>query len=115
MLSPPANFNLQKMKRILSYAPMLICLFITACDVNAQIKNSKPRTIITTDGEVDDQDSFIRFLLYANEFKTEGLIYSSSEWHYKGDGKGTKFISEMPYTSKPVSYTHLTLPTKRIV
>lgn len=88
------------MKRILTHASVLMCLIISTCQVNAQIKKSKPRTIITTDGEVDDQDSFIRFLLYANEFKTEGFIYSSSEWHYKGDGKGTKFVSEMPYTSK---------------
>lgn len=59
-----------------------------------------PRTIITTDGEIDDVDAFIRMLLYANEFKIEGLIYSSSMWHYKGDGKGTKFISEMDMTKR---------------
>ena len=53
-------------------------------------KSKKPRTIITTDGEIDDVDSFIRMLLYANEFNIEGLIYSSSQWHYKGDGKATR-------------------------
>ena len=58
----------------------------------------KPRTIVTTDGELDDVDSFIRMLLHANEFKVEGLVISSSQWHYKGDGKGTKFISEMEMT-----------------
>jgi hypothetical protein len=58
----------------------------------------KPRTIVTTDGEIDDVDSYIRMLLYANEFRIEGLIYSSSMWHYKGDGKGTKFTSEMEMT-----------------
>ena len=47
-----------------------------------------PRTIVTTDGELDDVDSFIRMLLYSNEYKVEGLIISSSQWHYKGDGKG---------------------------
>lgn len=57
-------------------------------------KNIKPRTIITTDGEVDDQDTFIRMLLYLNEFNVEGLIYSSSQWHWKGDGKGTTYLSE---------------------
>jgi Protein of unknown function (DUF1593) len=61
---------------------------------------SKPRTIITTDGEIDDVDSYIRMLLYANEFNIEGLVYSSSMWHYKGDGKGTKMISEMEMTKK---------------
>ncbi|WP_337042296.1 DUF1593 domain-containing protein [Emticicia sp. 17c] len=60
----------------------------------------KPRTIVTTDGELDDVDSFIRMLLYANEFKLEGLIYSSSQWHYKGDEKGTRFTSEMESTAK---------------
>ncbi len=62
--------------------------------------NSKPRTIVTTDGEIDDVDSFVRMLLYANEFQLEGLVYSSSQWHYKGDGKGTKFTSEMDMTKK---------------
>ncbi|MEA5428745.1 DUF1593 domain-containing protein [Arcicella lustrica] len=62
--------------------------------------NTKSRTIITTDGEIDDVDSFIRMLLYANEFKIEGLVYSSSQWHYKGDEKGTMFISEMENTAK---------------
>lgn len=59
---------------------------------------NKPRTIVTTDGEIDDVDSFIRMLLYANEFEIEGLVYSSSMWHYKGDGEGTTFISEMEMT-----------------
>ncbi len=59
---------------------------------------TKLRTIVTTDGEIDDVDSFIRMLLYANEFSIEGLIYSSSMWHYKGDGRGTTFVSEMAMT-----------------
>ncbi len=57
--------------------------------------NVLPRTVVTTDGEVDDMDSFIRMLLYSNEFDIEGLVYSSSQWHHKGDGEGTTFISEM--------------------
>lgn len=73
----------------------IILLFISAIGF-AQ----KPRTIVTTDGEIDDVDSFVRMLLYSNEFKLEGLIYSSSMWHYKGDGKGTKFTSEMEMTQK---------------
>ena len=65
--------------------------------LNAQ---QKPRTIITTDGEVDDMDSFIRLLMYANDLNIEGLIYSSSMWHYAGDGKGTPFTSEMDMTKR---------------
>jgi hypothetical protein len=66
----------------------------------AQSATTKARTIVTTDGEVDDVDTFIRLLLYSNEFNIVGLVYSSSQWHYKGDGKGTKFTSEMPNTAK---------------
>lgn len=74
-------------------------LFMLSCTLSAQQKSSiLPRTIVTTDGELDDVDSFIRMLLYSNEYKVEGLIISSSQWHYKGDGKGTKFISEMEMT-----------------
>lgn len=58
------------------------------------------RTIVTTDGEIDDVDTFIRYLLYSNEFETQGLVYSSSMWHWKGDGRGTKFTSEMEMTKR---------------
>ncbi len=66
----------------------------------APLERQRHRTIVTTDGEVDDVDSFIRFLFYTNEFDVEGLVYSSSQWHYKGDGQGTKFTSEMPNTAE---------------
>lgn len=75
-----------------------ILLFFQSYLAISQKANEKPRTIVTTDGEIDDVDSFIRMLLYANEFQLEGLIYSSSMWHYKGDGKGTLFTSEMEMT-----------------
>jgi hypothetical protein len=77
----------------------LTILFLSASYPFAQ-KNQQARTIITTDGEIDDVDSFIRMLLYSNEFRIEGLIYSSSMWHYKGDGKGTRMVSEMEMTKK---------------
>ncbi len=63
-------------------------------------EQSKPRIIITTDGEIDDMNGFIRFLHYANEFETEGLVYTSSMWHYAGDGRGTRFTSRMPHTAR---------------
>ena len=87
---------IQKMIKI-SFYIVLIGLGFTSLSI-AQEKSDKPRTIVTTDGEIDDVDSFIRMLLYANEFQLEGLVYSSSMWHYKGDGKGTTFISEMEMT-----------------
>lgn len=45
---------------------------------------AKPRIIATTDGEIDDRCSMIRLLMYANEFQIEGLIYSSSRFHWLG-------------------------------
>lgn len=46
---------------------------------------TKARTIITTDGEVDDMNSFLRYLLYSNEIDTEGIVLTSSVYHYAGD------------------------------
>jgi len=85
------------MKRFLLF---LCAVILTGCSKEPVVVQDKPRTIITTDGEVDDMDSFIRMLLYSNEFNIEGLVYSSSMWHYAGDGKGTLFTSEMPMTAK---------------
>ena len=46
----------------------------------------RPRIIVTTDGEGDDQCSFVRYLLYTNDFDTEALIYVNSRWHPRGEG-----------------------------
>lgn len=51
----------------------------------------KPRVVITADPELDDSNSMVRYLLYSTDFRTEGLIYASSEFHWKGDGRGTTF------------------------
>ena len=88
------------MKQKILLAATLIWGLCSTSFVEGQIHKSKPRTIVTTDGELDDVDSFIRMLLYTNEYNVEGLIISSSQWHYKGDGKGTKFTSEMDMTKK---------------
>ena len=53
-------------------------------DVNTN-KSNKARTVITTDGEVDDMNSVIRFMLYANEVDLEGIVLTSSVYHYAGD------------------------------
>jgi len=56
---------------------------------------SKPRIIATTDGEIDDRCSMIRFLLYADQWQIEGLIYSSSRFHWKGHNwAGETWIEE---------------------
>ncbi|CAH0997708.1 hypothetical protein EMA8858_03842 [Emticicia aquatica] len=88
------------MKTKISLFLLISCLGLLMNEKLFAQNNPKPRTIVTTDGELDDVDSFIRMLLYSNEFKLEGLVYSSSQWHYKGDGKGTKMISELETTAK---------------
>lgn len=66
-------------------------------------KIEKARTVITTDGEVDDMNSIIRFLFYANEVDLAGIVLTSSVYHYAGDEKagiapfrwtGTEWLQE---------------------
>lgn len=43
---------------------------------------TKPRVLVLTDisNEPDDEESLVRFLLYANEFEVEGLVATTSVW-----------------------------------
>jgi hypothetical protein len=52
-------------------------------------RSTLPRTIITTDGEWDDQNSFIRLMYYSNDLDIAGLVYGSANHHWKGDGVHT--------------------------
>jgi hypothetical protein len=64
-----------------------------------------PRTIVTTDPELDDLNSMIHMLLYSNEMRIEGLVYNSSQFHWAGDGKGTEFFKEnREYTTPQTSW-----------
>jgi hypothetical protein len=66
---------------------------------SANPDNAKSRIVITTDPELDDSNSLVRFLLYSTDFNIEGLVYASSQYHWKGDGKGTKwFVAGREYT-----------------
>lgn len=56
--------------------------------------DTRPRVIITADPELDDSNSLLRYLLYSSDFRTEGLIYASSQFHWKGDGKGTLAVPD---------------------
>ena len=48
------------------------------------IASDGPRVIVTSDGEIDDECSLVRFLLYANEWDIEGIVTSSSQYHSRG-------------------------------
>ena len=49
---------------------------------NNQTSLEKYRTVITTEGEVDDMNSMIRYLYYSNEMDLAGIILTSSTFHY---------------------------------
>lgn len=62
---------------------LLAVIFFSVSTVIAETDN-KPRVIVTSDGEVDDECSLVRFLLYANDWEVEGIITSSSQYHWRG-------------------------------
>ena len=51
--------------------------------------DTRPRTIVTTDLEVDDMDSLMHLLLYANDIDIAGIVVSASQHHWTGDGEHT--------------------------
>jgi hypothetical protein len=76
------------------YIIALLSVFFVGNVAQAQnsYKPERPRIVVTADPELDDNNSLIRFLLYSSDFEVEGLIYASSGFHWKGDGKGTKWF-----------------------
>lgn len=50
--------------------------------------DKKPIVIITQDGEVDDQSSFMRFLLYTPDIDLRAVIATNSKWQRNGHGLG---------------------------
>jgi len=71
----------------------LIIFMLIPSNIKGQTsaREAKPRIIITCDPELDDNNSLVRFLLFSSDVNIEGLIYTSSGFHWKGDGKGTKW------------------------
>ncbi len=71
--------------------PLIAALFaLAAFPGQARPAGSAPpnqgiRTIATTDGEIDDRCSMVRFLMYANEYDVRGIVISSSRYHWKGN------------------------------
>ena len=52
-------------------------------------RSQMTRTIVTTDLECDDMNSMIHLLLYMNELDVAGIVYTSSQFHFVGDGGKT--------------------------
>jgi hypothetical protein len=67
----------------------LLMLFVAAsCSEQVKTRDTetadKPRVIVTSDGEIDDECSIVRCLLYANEWDIEAIVTSSSQYHWQG-------------------------------
>jgi len=87
---------------------MLLLVMLGGCTMSSPQPSSsgtdalttpKPRVVVTTHPELDDSNSLIRYLLYSTDFRTEGLVYASSQFHWKGDGEGTAwFVLGREYT-----------------
>ncbi|MCP5558967.1 MAG: DUF1593 domain-containing protein [Verrucomicrobiaceae bacterium] len=63
---------------------LLLLLAFVLGGFSALAASDKPRVIVTSDGEIDDECSLVRLLLYANEWDIEGIITSSSQYHWHG-------------------------------
>ena len=76
--------------RVLTAIPWTTLLLIVhfACAAVTEVAETetskKPRIIATSDGEIDDECSMVRFLLYANEWDIEGIVTTSSQYHWQG-------------------------------
>jgi len=68
---------------------IITLIALSNCSVTQEIQTvqtqiEKPRILVTSDGEIDDECSMVRFLLYANEWDIEGIVTSSSQYHWQG-------------------------------
>ena len=77
------------MKRNLLHVLMTVITLNTGCNaMQAKLESGaadgRPRVIVTSDGEIDDECSMVRFLLCANEWDIEGIVTSSSQYHWQG-------------------------------
>ena len=69
------------------YFIILLLISVSLSCINKEEKSvdtNKPRVIVTSDGEIDDECSMVRFLLYANDWDVEGIVTSSSQYHWRG-------------------------------
>jgi hypothetical protein len=85
------NYHIVLSKAVMFLSALTVCVF-TRQAIAQELHSERPRIVITADPELDDNNSLIRFLLYSSDVEVEGLIYASSQFHWKGDGKGTKWF-----------------------
>ena len=78
-------------RQVLEHASLLLlslALPATALAAPAQgAPSPRPRVIATTDGEIDDHSSMIRFLLYASDYDVAGIVEVNSKFQKEGHSK----------------------------
>lgn len=87
--------KLLKIVKVLFFS-ILALMYFGNLEASSPIKS---RVIVTTDGEADDRASMVRFLLTSNEFDIEGIINSSSQFHWVG-GKGWNAFYDVSWIDK---------------
>lgn len=72
------------MKRL--FLLLSVAAISVACttDSFSSAEGEKPRVMVLTDAEIDDQLSMVRFLLSSNEYEVEGIVTTSSQFHWEG-------------------------------
>ena len=82
------------MKKFLAAGIVMILSFMTAFSgyadqtaISTKLPETtgKARLLVTQDAEVDDKNSLIHTLLYANDFDLEGIVQTSSCFHWSGN------------------------------
>jgi hypothetical protein len=92
---------MNKYRLVLFVSAAVALVSLHACTEKrlVQDQTAKPRMILTCDPECDDNNSLIRYLLHAADFRTEAIVLTSSEYHWKGDGMGgTQYLPDREYS-----------------
>jgi hypothetical protein len=86
--------SLGKVTEMMTYGRTTFVLFIgiTCAALAGSVRSQspgvadgmRPRVIVTTDGEVDDRSSMIRFFLYSCDFDVEGIVQVNSRFQKDG-------------------------------
>src|ERR1700728_2275367 len=86
------------LKRVCSFTLALIPL-VAVAGPPYHAEADRPRVVSTADPELDDNNTIIRAILYSSDVRLEGLIYVSSQFHWRGDGRDTtQYIVGREYT-----------------
>lgn len=67
--------------KVINVIRLFLLILLTAACAGA-LAQETPRVLVLTDisNEPDDEESLVRFLVYANEFDVEGLVATTSTW-----------------------------------